>query len=146
MPEQPDRDHARPSGADDTTVEAVGKLSEAFEGMIRARGALYEFHQLMGGADADLGDAVAMLRDAGHTELADRIATEWLGRNAVPDRWTFEIVEAFDDTYWQVAVDLERDVRERLMDSRRHVHEAEMKAARRDGSDEVSAPGPTDDT
>ncbi|MEX1178923.1 MAG: hypothetical protein WEB09_10730 [Nitriliruptor sp.] len=145
MPEQPDPDHARPDGVDDATVAAVGKVSEAYEWMIRARGALYTFHQQMGRADATLGEGVRQLRDAGHHELADRLATEWVGRNALPDRWTFEIVEAFDDTYWRVAVELEREVREGLLGGERHVHEAEMKAARRDGSDEVAAPGPDDD-
>ncbi|MEX0835279.1 MAG: hypothetical protein WD010_04265 [Nitriliruptor sp.] len=145
MPEQPDPDHARPDGTDDATVEAVGKVSEAFEWMIRARGALYTFHQQMGRADLVLGEGVQQLRAAGHTELADRLSTEWVGRNALPDRWTFEIVEAFDDTYWRVAVELEREVRDALLGGRRHVHESQMKASRRDGSDEGSLPGPTDD-
>ena len=47
----------RPDGVSDATVEAVGKTSEASEYLIRARGALYEFHQLMGHADLLLGDA-----------------------------------------------------------------------------------------
>jgi hypothetical protein len=145
VPEQPDPDHRRPEDADDATVEAAGKVSEAFEWMIRARGSLYTFHQQMGHADLTLGEGVDQLRAAGHHDLADRLAEEWVGRNALPDRWTFEIVEAFDDTYWRVASDLEREVRETLMGGRRHVHESEMKAARRDGSDDAAAPGPRDD-
>jgi hypothetical protein len=145
VPEQPDPDHARPDRADDATVEAVGKVSEAYEWMIRARGSLYDFHQQMGRADATLGEGVELLREAGHGDLADRLAREWVGRNAIPDRWTFEIVEAFDDTYWRVASDLEREVRGSLMDGKRHVHESEMKATRRSGSDDDSAPGPGDD-
>ncbi|WP_211262176.1 hypothetical protein [Nitriliruptor alkaliphilus] len=145
MPEQPDPGHRRPVGADDGTVEAVGKVSEAYEWMIRARGSLYAFHQELGRADLILGEAVLQLRAAGHHDLADRVATEWLGRNALPDRWTFEVVEAFDDTYWNVAVDLEREVRETLLGGRRHVHESEMKVARRDGSDDAALPGPDDD-
>jgi hypothetical protein len=145
VPEQPDPDHARPSGADDATVEAVGKVSEAYEWMIRARGSLYDFHQQMGHADATLGEGVAQLRAAGHADLADRLARQWVGRNALPDRWTFEIVEAFDDTYWRVATELEREVRTSLMDGKRHVHEAGMKASRRSGSDDDSLPGPRDD-
>jgi hypothetical protein len=145
VPEQPDPDHRRPDGVDDATVAAVGKVSEAFEWMIRARGSLYDFHQQLGRADLVLGEGVQQLRAAGHHDLADRIAAEWLGRNALPDRWTFEVVEAFDDTYWDRAVELEREVRDVLMGGRRHVYESEMKAARRDGSDDVAAPGPRDD-
>jgi hypothetical protein len=145
VPEQPDPDHRRPDGADDATVAAVGKVGEAYEWLIRARGSLYGFHQQMGRADLLLGEAVEQLREAGHDALADRVATEWVGRNALPDRWTFEVVEGFDDTYWRVATDLEREVREALVGGRRHVHESEMKAARRDGSDAGSAPGPSDD-
>jgi hypothetical protein len=145
VPEQPDPDHQRPEGADDATVAAVGKVSEAYEWLIRARGALYTFHQEVGRADLLFGEGVQELRDAGHGELADRLATELVGRNALPDRWTFEIVEAFDDTYWRVATAFEQEVRRELMDGRRHVHESEMKAARRDGSDAAAAPGPRDD-
>lgn len=143
MPEQPDADHQRPDGADDATVAAAGKVAEAYEWMVRARGRLYDFHQMMGHADATLGEGVEGLRDAGHAELADDLSREWVGRNALHDRWTFEIVEAFDDTYWEVATRLERRVRDELMAGRRHVHEAEMKGHRRDGTDAVA--GPTDD-
>ncbi len=45
-----DADHSRPEGASDELVAAVGALSEAFERIERARGALYTFHQLTGGA------------------------------------------------------------------------------------------------
>jgi hypothetical protein len=123
---------------DERTIEAVGRFSEGFERLIRARGALYEFHQQMGRCDALLGESVDLLRDAGHDDLADELQTSLIGRNAIPDRWTFEIVEAFDDTYYEVAAAFDRQVRDTLSDGRRHVHEARMKAARRTS-------GPDDD-
>jgi hypothetical protein len=131
VPRQPDPAHTRPDGVDDATVEAVGKVSEAFEWLIRARGSLYAFHQEMGRADAVLGDALDLLREAGHGELAAELERTWLGRNAITDRWTFEIVEDFDATYWEAARAGERKVREELVDGRHHLHEAEMKADRR---------------
>jgi hypothetical protein len=135
--DQPDAAHTRPDGVDDATVDAVGKISEAFELLQRARGALYEFHQQIGYVDDALGDGLAMLRDAGHEDLADELSRTWLGRNVLPGMWTFEVVEAFDDTYLAVAAEGERRVREQLMDGRRHVQEAERKAARReDGPDD----------
>lgn len=123
--------HARPDGADDATVEAVGRLSEALEYIERARGALYEMHQLIGRGDLLAGEAADGLADAGHEELADRLSTEIVGRNVLDGRWTFQIVEEFERTYYEPFRDLEREVRDRLMAGRRHVHEAEMKEARR---------------
>lgn len=127
----PDAAHRRPEGVDDATVSALGKLSEALEAVEVARGHLYTFHRLSGTADLTLGDAVQELRDAGHDELADRIDRELVGRNVIPGRWTFQIVEAYDDTYYAVFKDLERVARERLVEGRRHLYEAEMKEDRR---------------
>ena len=39
-----------PDGASDALVAAVGKVSEALEWVERARGRLYDFHQMMGHA------------------------------------------------------------------------------------------------
>ncbi|MBX9921788.1 MAG: hypothetical protein K2Y33_18500 [Mycolicibacterium frederiksbergense] len=123
--------HARPPGTSDDTVEAVGKVSEALEYVERARGHLYSFHQLMGHADLLLGEAADALRDAGHAEIADRLTEDMVGRNILKGRWTFQVVEEFDDTYWSRLREHEKRVREELMDGRRHVFEAEMKEDRR---------------
>jgi hypothetical protein len=126
-----DAAHARPEGASDELVEAAGKFSEMLERIERARGALYEFHQLMGGADAMLDDVVDKLRECGQPEWAERIRTELIGRNAIEGRWTFQIVEDFDDNYYAPLKDTERALRDDLMEGRRHVFEAEMKQSRR---------------
>jgi hypothetical protein len=127
----PDAAHRRPDGVDDATVSALGKLSEALEAVEVARGHLYTFHRLSGTADLTLGDAVAQLRDAGHNQLADRIDRELVGRNVIPGRWTFQIVEAYDDTYYSTFKDLEQAAREALVEGKRHLYEAEMKEDRR---------------
>lgn len=121
----------RPEGVDDATVEAVGKVSEALECVERARGDLYSFHQLIGHADLMLGDACDMLRAAGHGAVADRLETEVVGRNVLHGRWTFQIVEDFDDNYWTVFREHERAVRDELQGGVRHVWEEEMKDRRR---------------
>lgn len=126
-----DADHARPAGASDALVAAVGDLSEAFERIERARGALYTFHQLTGGADAMLDDVAARLRAEGYGELADRIEHDLVGRNVLAGRWTFQIVEEFDDGYYAAWRDVERRVREATMAGSRHVLEAELKQRRR---------------
>ena len=121
----------RPQGVDDATVEAVGKVSEALECIEEVRGKLYAAHRLTGTADLTLGEAVEKLRAAGHTELADRLDTELVGRNVLPGRWTFQLVEEFDDGYYADFRRLEAEVRDALMGGRRHVYEAEMKQDRR---------------
>ena len=124
-------EHTRPLTADDATVAAVGKLSEALETVERARGRLYDFHQLTGSADLALGEAVDELRDAGHADLADRIQTELVGRNVIQGRWTFQIVEEYDDDYYATFKRLEAAARDDLVGGRRHLFEAEMKEDRR---------------
>jgi hypothetical protein len=126
-----DPGHRRPDGVDDTTVAALGKLSEALEVTERARGHLYSMHQLTGTADFMLDDAVRMLRQAGHDDLAERIEHELIGRNVIRGRWTFQLVEDYDDGYYALFKELERTARERLVGGRRHLYEAEMKQRRR---------------
>jgi hypothetical protein len=121
----------RPDGVDDATVAALGKLSEALEYVIRVRGHVYDVHQLVGRADLLIGEAVEQLRDAGHADLADSIDRDVVGRNVLPGRWTFQMVEEFDDGYYAAVVEAEQRARGALVGGVRHVYEAEMKRDRR---------------
>ncbi len=123
-------DRTRPD-LDDTTVEGLGKLSEALETVEQARGLLYGFHQLTGKADLLLQDAVELLRKGGHTALADDLDRDLVGRNVIADRWTFQIVEDYDDNYWSVFRDFDARARTELADGDRHVYEARMKQRER---------------
>ncbi|NYD67735.1 hypothetical protein [Agromyces atrinae] len=129
--ERPRPEHVRPQGVDDQTVEALGKLSEALEVIEDARGSLYRFHRLAGKADLAIGEAVDLLRDAGHGAIADRIETEIVGRNVIEGRWTFQIVEEYDAGYYAAAKSAEQAARDELVDGKRHLFEAEMKEDRR---------------
>jgi hypothetical protein len=129
--DHPDAKHQRPAGADDDTVAAAGKISEALETIEQARGHLYALHQLIGHADLALDDAVGLLEKAGRKELADRVQTELIGRNVIEGRWTFQLVEEFDDGYYAFFKQVEAAARDELMGGRRHVFEAEMKERRR---------------
>jgi hypothetical protein len=131
MTERGEEHRERPDGVEDATVEAVGALSEALEWVERARGELYSFHQLMGRADLLLGEACDKLRDAGHQKAADRLQSDLVGRNVLYGRWTFQIVEEFDDNYWSVFRDHEARVRGELQNGVRHLFESEMKERRR---------------
>lgn len=129
--DHPDSAHLRPEGLDDATVAALGKLSEALETVEHARGLLYGFHRLTGKADLALGEAVEAFREAGHHAIADRLDSELVGRNVIKGRWTFQIVEDYDDSYYSSFRENERAAREALAGGRRHLLESEMKEDRR---------------
>jgi hypothetical protein len=123
-------DRSRPD-LDDDTVAALGTLSESLETVEQARGLLYGFHQLTGKADLLLQDAVRQFRDAGHTELADDLERDLVGRNVIADRWTFQVVEDFDGDYWTAFRAFDQRARDELAGGDRHVLEARMKQRER---------------
>jgi hypothetical protein len=126
-----DAAHSRPEEAGDDLVSAVGRLSEALEYIERVRGHLYTVHQLVGHADLLLDDVVAGLREADRGELAQLVQDELIGANVLPGRWTFQVVEEFDDGYYALFRAVEERVRNETMQGRRHVLEAELKQHRR---------------
>ena len=127
----PDHDHQVPDGISQETVDALGKLTKALETTERARGHLYAFHQLIGESDRRVEKAMHLLRDAGHPDWADRLERELFGRNVLDGRWTFQIVEEFDDGYWTLFRELEAAARDELAGGRRHLREAGMKEVHR---------------
>jgi hypothetical protein len=134
-------DRTRPD-LDDTLVEGLGKLSEALESVEQARGLLYAFHQLTGKADQELQDAVALLREAGATALADDLDRDLVGRNVIADRWTFQIVEDYDAGYWTTFRDFDARARAEFADGDRHVYEARMKQRERTKGHPAHEAGP----
>ncbi|OBH28631.1 hypothetical protein A5692_22505 [Mycobacterium sp. E342] len=128
----------------DDVAEAVGKVTEALETVERARGHLYSFHQLTGHADLQLDAAVAHLRDVGRTDLAQYISDELVGRNVLPGRWTFQVIDEYDDGYYRCFREVERLVRDRLTGGRRHVYEAQLKESRRTPAHPAHTAGPDD--
>jgi hypothetical protein len=128
--DEPDAAHQRPPGLDDRTVEALGRLSEALETVERVRGHVYAVHQLTGHADLMLDDVVDGLRAAGHEDAAALVETELVGRDVLPGRWTYQIVEEYDDGYYAAFRAVEGRLRDELACGRRHIYEAEMRARR----------------
>ncbi|MBP7594896.1 MAG: hypothetical protein KBF84_03350 [Candidatus Microthrix sp.] len=112
--------------------------------MERARGHLYDFHQMMGHADALIGEAADELREAGHQDQAQRIEAELVGRNALEGRWSFQMVEEYDAIYWSVVRAFADDLRGELMGGRHHVLESEMKEDRRTHGGRFHEQRPTD--
>jgi hypothetical protein len=130
-----------PDAPDMATIEAVGKLTEALETVEVARGHLYAFHQLTGSADFALDDAIELLDRAGHRELAADVSRRLRGRNVLPGRWTYQVIEDYEDTYYQVFRDFERRGRQ-LVGGHRHAYEAELKRRRRTPGEPGHEAGP----
>ena len=136
MEDQPAPEHRRPEGVSDATVEALGKLSAAIDHVEDARGHLYAFHRLCGSAETTMEEATAMIREAGHEDIADALDQGVLGRNQLPGLWSFQMVEAYDDGFYAEAKGIQQRAIDELMQGRRHIFEAEMKELRRTGGRE----------
>jgi hypothetical protein len=54
-----------------------------------------------------------------------------VGRNILAGRWSYQVVEEYDDGYYALFRDLERCARDDLADGQRDVFEARMKEDRR---------------
>jgi hypothetical protein len=134
-------DRTRPD-LDDDTVAALGKLSESLETVEQARGLLYAFHQLTGRADLLLQEAVVRFRDTGHTGLADDLERDLVGRNVIADRWTFQVVEEYDASYWTTFRAFDARARDELSGGDRHVLEARMKQRERTAGHSRHEAGP----
>lgn len=127
----PDPEHRRPNGVDDATVTAMDAFTRTLETMEVARGHLLQFHRLTGTGDTQLREAVTQLRECGHQALADRLEEALVGRNVLDGRWTFQVIEEYDDNFFSVWRTMEREARVELVDGRRHLLEAEMKEQNR---------------
>jgi hypothetical protein len=117
--------------AESKTVDAVGKASEALEYIERARGHLYAFHQLIGRADALFEESASRLAAEGHAADAASLWRNVVGRDVLEGRWTFQIVEGFDDDYYNSARSEVVRLEQCLVAGHRHAHEEMMRAQRR---------------
>ena len=115
----------------DHDVRASGLMSEALERVERARGALYDLHQLIGGADGQLDEVIAALRQAGRAELADGLQRELVGIDVLEGRWTYQVVEEFDGGFYARWKQWEERVRLETVGGRRHLLEAQLQQERR---------------
>jgi hypothetical protein len=107
-----DMTHA-PADRRTATNEALEEMSEAWRSIEAARGHAYEFHRHAGQGDAHLVRAVALLRTAGHHDLADAVCRHLVGHGVAEDRWSFQVVEEDDDHFARTLMTLEEQVRDR---------------------------------
>ena len=127
--------YKRPGDMSDDLVRAVGNLSEAFECVERVRGKLYDMHQLAGHADLLFGKVADELEEAGAKETATQVRQQVVGRNVVNGRWTFQLVDEFNDQYYKPIKKTVKQAEADLQSGKTHVFEAEMKEDRVQGKD-----------
>jgi len=95
------------------TSAALTEMSEAWRSIEAARGHAYEYHRHAGLGDAHLVRSVALLRQAGHHDLADAVCRHLVGHGVAEGRWTFQTDEDHDDEFSRTLMTLEEQVRVR---------------------------------
>ena len=113
-------------------LETMATATEALECVERARGHLFTLHHLLGRADLLFAEVATELRAQGRGAEAARIEREVVGRDVLEDRWSFELVEEFEQTYYEPVRDAVRTV-ERRTTGRPHAREVRMRAMSRRG-------------
>ncbi|MDF9744538.1 hypothetical protein [Natrinema salsiterrestre] len=123
-PLDPDGESESVPALSDTECEALHEVELGLEWVQRAQGSLLEFHHATGHGMDHLYRAKELLRATGHDDLADAIRTELLPQGVVDeDRWSYDVLENFQDGLLAETRSLERRVRRDLADGERHVRE-----------------------
>jgi len=109
---------------DRTERTALHRLTLGVEWLQRAHGNLLAFHHSTGHAMDHVAEAETLLRKAGHDDLADAIRDEYLPRGVIDgDRWSYSVVEEFEDGMLSDLQAFDAAVRADLADGQRHVAE-----------------------
>ena len=118
----------------ETELTAIHRVELGLEWLHRAHGALVAFHHKTGHAMDHLATAEELFRESGHDELADRLRDEMLPRGVVPredggpGRWTYELLEAFEEDLYADTRTFEVEAREAVTDGLRHAAERRQQA------------------
>ncbi|WP_435334815.1 hypothetical protein [Haloarchaeobius sp. TZWWS8] len=116
-----------------TEVEALHRAELGLEWLRRAHGHLIEFHHAIGHGMDHLDVVEGLLRESGHAELADELRTVHLPRGVIDghreqarvqdDRWSYDVLETFEEGLLADVIDFEGRTRRELADGARHVAE-----------------------
>ena len=112
-----------PSDLSEFEMEALHSVELGLEWLRRAHGNLIEFHHATGHAMDHLDDAEPVLRACGYDDLADRLRTDLLPSGAVDERWTYDLLETFEDGLLEDVEAYERQARDTIADGSSHVAE-----------------------
>lgn len=123
---------------DDLTERERAALHEVelgVENLHRAHGHLVSFHHSTGRAMDHLAEAEELLRECGHDSFADELRDEYLPRGVVAGpgaegggRWSYDILETFQETFLDDIVAFGRRVSEDVADGLRHAAERKQEA------------------
>jgi hypothetical protein len=102
---------------------ALHELQLGVEGFNRAYGHLLAFHHAVGRSMDHFAAAESELRAADHTEHAETIRTRHLPAGVIDDRWSYELVEAFERGFLAEVVTFDEAVRADLAEGQSHVAE-----------------------
>jgi hypothetical protein len=114
---------------------ALHDLTLGIEHLHRAYGHLLAFHHEVGRGMDEFDRARERLRDGGHDAHADRLRDEVLPAGVVGDRWSYEVVEAFERDLLEGARTVQRGIRDDLSDGMDHVHERRQRRRWRQRAD-----------
>lgn len=130
--------HPQSKPVNDIDCDSLHEVELCIERLHRAHGHLVAFHHNIGRGMNHLAAAEQGLRDAGHRDIADTIRDNYLPRGVIagdgsPDpidgRWSYDILENFEDVFLTDIVDYGREIHERLSGGARHVAEREQERA-----------------
>jgi hypothetical protein len=116
---------------------AMHEVELATEWVHRAHGHLLAFHHAVGHGMDHLAAAEPALREAGYADLADAVRDDLLPRGVTDDdRWSYDLVEAFQAAFLADVTGFERRARRRVADGERHVVERAQEARWRGRADQ----------
>lgn len=120
-------------GLSEAEIEALHEVEVGCEWLERAQGHLLAFHHAVGHGMDHFAVAEDHLRDEGHPELANHIRDDVLPCGVVDgDRWSYGLVEAYEDTMLAEVRRMGQMIREELADGSRHVAERRQRKQWRD--------------
>jgi hypothetical protein len=118
---------------DDATVAAVHEVEQAVEWMEKAWGHLLACHHDVGHSQITMLGAADKLDSAGHAEWARRLRETVAVEDALPGRWTYQMVDEFRERLLASARRFEEEIRHELVGGLRHRFEARQKAEQQPG-------------
>ena len=121
-----------PPNLTDDERAALHELQLGVEGVHRAYGHLLAFHHAIGRSMDHFAAAEPLLRASGHTAHADAIRDRHLPAGVIDDRWSYELVEAFESGFLTDVTGFEADVRSDLAGGQTHVAERVQQQAWRE--------------
>lgn len=124
-------ERSRPEDLTETEREALHQVELGTERLHRAHGHLVAFHHNTGRGMDHLASAETLLRECGHPDLADELRDEHLPRGVVEGcgdetpagRWSYDVLEDFQESFLEAVVAFSERVTEQVGDGLRHAHE-----------------------